>query len=263
MKRRLFILKKRLSKAADWLIAKAIFAVRDLLRLAPPRAGIAFADRVGRVVGPWTPRHKIALDNLRQAFPEKDKAWIEATARANWGQMGRVAAEYVFLDAIFDFDPNADRHGTIEVAGVDIFEELKARKGPFVFFTAHLGCFELLPVCAATYDLQVTALFRQPNNRYIAREVQKARTVAGGHLVPSRAGAAWALASVLDRRPSSAAPAARIHWCPSSLASSIARSTRSARSGCPAGAIAWSSATGSICQRTSKAKSISRPAVNA
>lgn len=198
-RRNLFVLGKRLKNAVDWLSAKAIFAVRDLLRLLPPRAGIAFADRVGRVVGPWTSRHRIAVDNLRQAFPEKDEAWIEATARANWGQMARIAAEYVFLDAIFDFDPNVDRKGTIEVEGIEIFEELKARKGPFVFFTAHLGCFELLPICAATFDLSVTALFRQPNNRYVAREVQKARTIAGGHLVPSRAGAAWALASVLDR----------------------------------------------------------------
>lgn len=199
MDRRLLKLLKRAAKARDWLVAKAIFTVREILRLLPARAGIAVADRIARTLGPLTPRHRVAVDNLRAAYPDRDRAWIEETARANWGQMGRIAAEYVFLDQIFDYDPTRGSAGVVEVEGVEIFEELRHRKGPFIFFTAHLGCFELLPICAATFDLEVTALFRQPNNRYVGREVQKARRTSGGHLVPSRAGAAWALASVLDR----------------------------------------------------------------
>lgn len=137
-------------------------------------------------------------ENLRLAYPEQGESWVEATAAANWGQMGRLAAEYVFLDEIFDYDPGAPAgSGSIEVEGVEIFEEIRRRGAAVIFFTGHLGCFELLPVCAATYGLEVTALFRQPNNRYVAREVQAARRTRGGHLVPSKAGAAWALAGRL------------------------------------------------------------------
>ena len=50
----------------------------------------------------------------------------------------------------------------------------------------------------AAFDLHITALFRPPNNKFLAKKVLKARRTEGGQLVPSRAGAAWALASVLE-----------------------------------------------------------------
>ena len=188
-------------KARDFVAAKALFAILRVLRLFPARQGLDAADRLARLIGPLTSRHKLAVENLTLAYPERDAAWVEATARSNWGQMGRIAAEYVFLDEIFDFDPARPAgEGLIEVDGIELFEELRNSDRPIVFFTGHLGCFELLPICAATFGLDVTALFRQPNNRYVAREVLAARKTRGGHLVPSKAGAAWALASILDRR---------------------------------------------------------------
>lgn len=190
---------KRWRKASDFVVAQTLFLLLRLLRLFPAHAGLSIAAAVGRTLGPLTPRHKLAVENLRLAYPEKDAAWIDATARANWEQMSRLAAEYVYLDEIFDFDPERPDAGIVEVEGAEIFAELRERKGPFVFFTGHLGCFELLPICAATFGLEVTALFRQPNNRYIAREILATRRTSGGHLVPSKAGAAWALVGTLER----------------------------------------------------------------
>jgi KDO2-lipid IV(A) lauroyltransferase len=153
---------------------------------------------VARLVGPLTPRHKVATDNLRQAYPEKSDAEIEDIAREMWDSMARLFAEYIFLDAVFDFDPYATKPGLVEVEGIPIFERLRDEKKPHIFFTAHTGNFELLPICAATFGLNVTALFRPPNNPYIADKVLKARRTNMGHLVPSKAGAAWSLAHILD-----------------------------------------------------------------
>ncbi|RYE74694.1 MAG: lipid A biosynthesis lauroyl acyltransferase, partial [Hyphomicrobiales bacterium] len=186
-------------KARDAVTAQTLFAILRVLRRLPPQTGLRVADRMARLIGPLTPRHRLALENLRLAYPEKDAAWIEATARANWGQMGRIAAEYVFLDEIFDYDPERPAgEGLVEVEGLERFVAIRDDPRPIIFFTGHLGCFELLPICAATFGLDVTALFRQPNNRYIAREVLAARRTRGGHLVPSKAGAAWALAGKLQ-----------------------------------------------------------------
>nr|BAT31153.1 lipid A biosynthesis lauroyl acyltransferase [Fulvimarina pelagi] len=187
----------RAKRFTDWLVAKILFALLMIVRVLPPETGLRLADRVARTLGPLTPRHKLAVHNLKRAFPEKDIAWIEATARSNWGHMGRMAAEFVFLDDLFDFDDARPDDGRIEVVGISTFIELRNRKGPFIFFTAHMGCFELLPIGAAAYDLEFTALFRQPNNRYVAERVLSARHTAGGHLVPSKTGATWALAGIL------------------------------------------------------------------
>ncbi|MBO0661177.1 lipid A biosynthesis lauroyl acyltransferase [Jiella sp. MQZ9-1] len=187
----------RAKRAGDLIIAKTLFGVLRVLRIFPADKGLVFADSAARLLGPLSSRHQLAKDNLARAFPAKDAAWIDATAKANWGQMGRIAAEFVYLDDLFDFDPERPNEGRIEVAGVETFIELRERKGPFIFFTGHLGCFELLPIGAAAYGLEFTALFRQPNNVYVAKRVQAARRTAGGHLIPSKAGAVWSLAGIL------------------------------------------------------------------
>ncbi len=200
-KQRLARILKRAERVRDWLVARTVFGLSTVLRLLPARTGIETAAAIAKALGPLTPRHKLAMDNLRNAYPDRDEAFVRKTARENWGHMGRLAAEYIYLDSIFDFDPERDPGdpGIVEVDGVELFLELRERKGPFIFFTAHQGCFELLPVCAATFGLEVTALFRPPNNRYIAERVLGARRTAGGHLVPSKAGAVWALAGAMER----------------------------------------------------------------
>jgi KDO2-lipid IV(A) lauroyltransferase len=115
-----------------------------------------------------------------------------------WGHMFRLGAEYVNLERLTDFDPEIPGSGHVDVVGKPIFERLRDENASCIFFTAHTGNFELLPACAAAFGLKVTALFRPPNNPYIAKKLLAARRTAMGDLVPSKAGAAWGLAKALD-----------------------------------------------------------------
>jgi Kdo2-lipid IVA lauroyltransferase/acyltransferase len=181
-----------------WLVAHLIFLILGIIRLLPPKPAINALDRAARRIGPWLGRHRVAMHNLRRAYPEKAETELEAIARGMWGNMARLIAEYVFLDQIFDYDPHSEKSGLVEVEGREIFERLREETRPRIYFTAHTGNFELLPICAATFGLEVTALFRPPNNPYIAKKVLEARRTNMGHLVPSKAGAVWSLASVLS-----------------------------------------------------------------
>ncbi len=187
-----------LRRAKDWIIAQAIFSILRVISLLPADRAINFVDAMGRRVGPLTPRHKLAMTNLARAFPEKSKAEHEQIALDMWGNMSRLAAEYVFLDELFDFDRKASAPGRIETGGDDLFDKLRDENKPFIVFTAHTGNFEFLPIVASAYDLDVMALFRPPNNPYIAEKVLGARRTKMGHLVPSRAGAAFTLAKRLE-----------------------------------------------------------------
>ncbi len=115
-----------------------------------------------------------------------------------WGNMARLAAEYIFLDRIFDFDPAKPGHGRIEVSPESIahFERIAAEDRPHILFTAHLGNFELLPVAAAAFGMKVTALFRPPNNPYLADYILSTRRSNMGDLQPSSTGASFALADI-------------------------------------------------------------------
>jgi Kdo2-lipid IVA lauroyltransferase/acyltransferase len=186
-------------KSRDFAIAAAVAGCIAVLRLLPARVALDGADKLGRWIGPRTSFNEDAVRNLRKAYPDRSEAWARETARAHWGQLARLGAEYVFLDELFDSDPERPTGGRVEVEGVEIFEALRDRQGPFVFFTGHLGPFELLPVAAATFGLDVTALFRPPPNRYLAKRLFAARRIRGGRLVPSKAGAAWALMEQLQQ----------------------------------------------------------------
>ncbi|MEO1747649.1 MAG: lipid A biosynthesis lauroyl acyltransferase [Pseudomonadota bacterium] len=194
--------RRRLFKfARNWryrLEAALTFSVMAILKRLPADAAIGAMRATAQAIGPLLPRQKTVMDNLTQAYPEKPKAELQQIAREMWGHMGAMAAEYVFLDQLFDFDPDSEAVGRIEVKGEPIFRRIHADKKPCIFFTGHTGAFELLPVCAATFGLEVTALFRPPNNPYIAKRVLQARTTNMGQLVPSKAGAAWGLARALD-----------------------------------------------------------------
>lgn len=193
----------RLVLAADhfrqWLIAQFVLLLLTVLKLLPPDTAIDFMDRVARWIGPKTRRHKLTLTNLRNAFPEKSDAEIGEIALESWGNMGRLAAEYVFLDQLFDFDPDRREPGRVEVSGIPLFLELRDNPRPFIVFTAHTGNFEMLPVAGSAFGLDVTVLFRPPNNPYLADKVFEFRKARMGNLVPSHAGSSFALARQLER----------------------------------------------------------------
>ncbi|WP_454849758.1 lipid A biosynthesis lauroyl acyltransferase [Rhizobium binxianense] len=182
----------------QWLVAQVMFGFLNFLKLFPADGAIRFADWTMRRIGRHTRRHRLMLTNLRNAFPEKSDAEIEAIALASWGNMGRLAAEYVFLDQLFDFDPESAEPGRVEVSGIPIFLDLRDNPRPFIVFTGHTGNFELLPVAGNAFGLSVTVLFRPPNNPYVARKVFDFRSRRMGRLVPSHAGSSFALARQLE-----------------------------------------------------------------
>lgn len=184
--------------ARDWTLARWYLAFMAMVKWLPAGRAIAVTGALARFFGMRHKRTKIARDNLRHAFPQKSEAEIETILEEMWTNLGRLAAEYAFLEKIFDFDPERPGEGRFEVAGIEHFVALSELEGPAICFTAHTGNWEMLPVGAAAYGLDITALFRPPNNRFLAREVLKARRTSMGHLVPSKAGAAWALAGILD-----------------------------------------------------------------
>jgi KDO2-lipid IV(A) lauroyltransferase len=105
-----FYLGRSLHHLADqWPSAARVLRGLDVraLHLATGLAGTArvelasaVGDAIGRRLGPRLRQQKHVLRNLRIAFPEREDAWIQTTARAIWGRIFRTLAEYPHLTAI-------------------------------------------------------------------------------------------------------------------------------------------------------------------
>ncbi len=190
---------ERLRHVNYWLIAHAAKSAIAVLRLMPMDKALNFADRFARRIGPLFGRHRVAMDNLRHAYPEKSEDEIRAIALDMWGNMARLATEYIYLEKLFDYDLDKPDAGRIEARGVDIFARIAEEKGkPHLLFTAHIGNFELIPIAGKAYGIEGHALFRPPNNPYIAEFIHTIRAPAMPGLLPSRAGAAIEMARILE-----------------------------------------------------------------
>ena len=114
--------------------------------------------------------------------------------------MGRTAAEYAHLARLFDYDPEAEAPGRIEVGGIEQFMALRDDGRPGIIFSAHLGNWELPAICAARFGLEATAVFRPPNDPTVARIVHEVRSgTMGGLAASAGSGAAFAISGVLER----------------------------------------------------------------
>ena len=186
-------------RIVDRLLAEILFVLLRLARLLPTGAALNIGGWLTRNLGPLLPEHRVARTNLAAAFPEMSERQRKDILTGAWDNLGRTGVEYVFLDRIFDFDPKAPEAGHFEVEGFDHFRTIRDSGKPAILFSAHLANWEILAVCAAAFDLDMTALFRPPNNAFVAERLDRVRRQTMGDLVPSMTGAAIALSAALER----------------------------------------------------------------
>jgi len=157
---------------------------------------------VMRTVGPWLVENQVGRDNLTAAFPEKSAAEIGVILRGVWDNLGRMSAEFVHLDQLWDFNPDRpERRGRIELAPEDIdrFVQLQNDGKPALIFAAHLANWELPAICAATYKLDSAVLYRRPNIAAIDRWLRQTRTASMGELISTDLSAPLKISEALAR----------------------------------------------------------------
>ncbi len=195
--RRLKTLAARAGAAVMIGLIRALFA---FLRLLGPERSSDLGGWLLRTASPLIPVNRVALANIRAAFPGMNEGEVRRIARGAWENLGRTAAEYAHLKTLFDYDYlNPDAPSRVEVAGIEHFVALKDDAKPGLIFSAHLANWELPAICAQAYDLDTTAVFRAPNDPAIAAIVHEIRSGAMGGLAAAKQGAAFAMQGVLER----------------------------------------------------------------
>lgn len=187
------------SNIVKWISAQFIFLFLKMLRLVPFETAARFFEAFARWLGPKLKRHRIAMENLAIAFPEKSLEEREKIASDSWAQMARTMLEYGYLDQVFDLTVDRAESDRIEIRNAEQYEKLRDDGLPAILFTGHLANFELLPLVADRFGLKLLSMFRQPNNKYAAKRVAQARKVVSGNLVASGQGASFQLMSALER----------------------------------------------------------------
>ena len=183
----------------DWFIAKLISLTLWIIRLIPLKFAARMFESFARWLGPKIWRHKVVMDNLAIAFPEKSIEERKQLAIDNWAQMARTLIEYIYLDEVFNLEVEMEDSETIEIVNGEAFQKLRDDGLPAILFTGHIANFELLPMVSAKFGLQIQSMYRRPSNKHAAAQAEESRKSYGDKLVASGAGASFQLMSALER----------------------------------------------------------------
>ena len=150
------------------LVARAAMRVLGALG---PAASSNFGGAVARGIGPLLPVSRVAHANLRAAMPELDAAARRRVVRGVWDSLGRTVGE---LPHIVDLQETATGPGW-ELVGEDILNWLVAEGGPVIFFSGHIGNWEVLPIAAAARGMPFSPFYRPAENKQIDAMIQDLR----------------------------------------------------------------------------------------
>jgi Kdo2-lipid IVA lauroyltransferase/acyltransferase len=189
--------KKILGAVAGRIAVILIRAIRHADRIRIAR----ITGRLLRRFGPWLPEQRLARANLRAAFPEKPDHEIEKILDGSWDNLGRVAAEFAFLDRLHVQRPGDPPTADVIYEEDDLrrFEEMRAAPKPTAFFAAHLGNWELPGLVATRAGLESAVLYRAPGLREVADAVLEIRKGCMGTLIASGFDAPFRLSGALAR----------------------------------------------------------------
>jgi Kdo2-lipid IVA lauroyltransferase/acyltransferase len=201
MKRMTRRLRRSFKRASNALIGALAIGLLKGVRLTDPDKLADFAGWAMRTIGPLLPENRIGRANLVAAFPGKSKAEIDIILHGCWDNLGRMGAEFVHLDRLWEYDREHPTQSRIELAQPDIerFHKLLDDGKPALIFAAHLANWELPPLAARAYDMPAAVVYRRPNLGAVAEAIIPLRSVSMGELIPSDRAAPIRVARALEK----------------------------------------------------------------
>jgi KDO2-lipid IV(A) lauroyltransferase len=162
----------------EYSAARSVLSAFSLL---PPRT----AMRLGRALGRTA--YKFAADlrrtgatNLRLAFPEKSDEERARLLRECFDNLGRQLGLFSQMSS----RSREELKELIEVQGMEFIEQIKAAHGNrFIFYTGHLGAWELTSFAVGMLDHPFTFLVRRIDNSKIEEMVDRVRTRFGNKTI--------------------------------------------------------------------------------
>lgn len=161
--------------------------VRALVCLLSPLP-VTVASRLGgmaaRGIGPLLPvSRKVGEANLRLAMPELSEEERKRIIRRVWENLGQTITELVRLKDMREVPPGSQAPGyTLDGWQEHVDPFLRPGK-PVLFFTGHLGNWEVMPVIAGTRGVDFGFMYRAASNASVDGVLGQLRQTGYNHRV--------------------------------------------------------------------------------
>jgi len=142
------------------LEALAVMTVYGIFRMLPVDWASALGGFITRHLGPRLTLTKRAEKNLKRVFPDMDDGQRKKIILGMWDHLGRAAGEFPHLDRLGIYSD----HGRIDVAGKEHIRKVIAGDKAVIYFTGHVGNWEICPLVCTALGTPVARVFREANN---------------------------------------------------------------------------------------------------
>ncbi len=178
-------IKKSCKKALKWTSYPISAGLFILLGLLTRKLSREQALRLGRLLGYLTwdvlrIRRSLVLDNLKQAFPEKEEE-IKQLARQSYVNQAKNMIELLRIPQIRN---EQDARVLVEVRGDATFHEAIVQNRGAVVVSAHLSSWEAIGVCAGILLSPLHIVVKPIKNKYLDRRINQLRTMHGNRVMP-------------------------------------------------------------------------------
>lgn len=125
-------------------------------------------------------RQKIAIDNLKHAFPEKSDRWINDVMINSYRNLGVTLSELV---AFKYFNENTFKK-YIQYENIELINDLYAKGNGLILLSGHFGNWEMLAYTAGLFsNADVTVIVKHQKNQYADKVLNKYRTLGGNKII--------------------------------------------------------------------------------
>ena len=168
-------MKKNIKNILEYFLLISFYKISNFI-------GIRFSSLLGGVVlfvyGKFSLKNKIALKNLNKVFPSKNLKQKKTIINRMWFHFGRVIGEYPHLEKF-----NALGSENITIEGLEnLTDPLKKNKN-CLFFSAHLGNWELTSHPLTELGYTISFIYRPPNNPFVDNLLRRIRKKYGVNLI--------------------------------------------------------------------------------
>ena len=155
---------KKLRMSLEALVAHGFYAFFAALSVDQASA---FGGKLARLIGPHLKVSGVARRNLAQAFPHWPNDRIEDIVRQTWDNLGRVAGEFPHIETL--------TRERLEVVGLENMQGIQDDGLPALFFSGHLGNWELNSSLSQREGIDLHLIYREANNPAVEALYRKAR----------------------------------------------------------------------------------------
>jgi len=152
------------------------FIIISILFLIFKIIGIKFSSllssKLFSFVGPFFRSKNLIKSNILKGLPNLDEKEIKKISKEMWCNYGRILAEYIFIK---DFrKPKLENN--IEIVGQEILNKIKQNNEPVIFISGHFNNFELMAMHIEKSGINLAAVYRPLNNKFLNFIMEKIRT---------------------------------------------------------------------------------------